>query len=145
MGGGNQLQFFQRLDPALGLFGFAGLGFEAGNEFLQVRHLGLLLVVHFLLQGQLLGPLAFKIGIAATVVIQLLPFDVQDLVYGGIQKCPVVGNYQQGAGLLHQIALQPEDGVQVQVVGGLIEQQQVCVSHQYLRQVKAHAPAPGKA
>ena len=41
--------------------------------------------------------------------------------------------------------LEPDHGVQVQVVGGLVQQQQVGAAHQGTGQVQAHAPAPGVA
>ena len=52
--GGNLLHALQRFDPALSLFGFAGLGFESVDEVLQVRDLVLLLFKGRLLQDQFL-------------------------------------------------------------------------------------------
>src|SRR5690606_31706879 len=67
-----------------------------------------------------------------------------DLLDHRIQEVTVVGNQQQGARVALQPAFQPEDGIQVQVVGGLVEQQQVGRAHQRLGQVQAHAPATGE-
>ena len=44
----------------------------------------------------------------------------------------------------HQPGLQPDDGVEVEVVGGLVEQQHVGAAEQGARQVQAHAPATGE-
>ncbi|MOA35061.1 hypothetical protein D3C78_1564860 [compost metagenome] len=54
-------------------------------------------------------------------------------------------DHDERAGIALEPILQPDDRVQVQVVGGLVQQQQVGRAHQRLRQVQAHAPAAGKA
>ena len=51
---------------------------------------------------------------------------------------------QQRPGIVDQPALQPQDGIQVQVVGGLIQQQQIRTAHQRLGHVQPHAPAAGE-
>ncbi len=61
-----------------------------------------------------------------------------------IEKIAVVGDQQQRARVGREPILQPHDGVEVEVVGGLIEQQQVRAAHQRLREVQPHAPAAGK-
>src|SRR6202012_5305029 len=55
----------------------------------------------------------------------------------------VVGNQQKGAGVALEEVFQPQDRIEVQVVGRFIEQQQVRGAHQRLGQVQAHAPAAG--
>ncbi len=52
---------------------------------------------------------------------------------------------QNAAGIARQILLKPEYRFQVEVIGRLIEQQQVGPVHQRARQVEAHAPAAGEA
>ncbi len=49
--------------------------------------------------------------------------EFQDPTGDVIQKIAIVGYSDNGARVLLQIALQPGDGVGVQVVGGLIQQQ----------------------
>ena len=51
----------------------------------------------------------------------------------------------QRAGVALEPVLEPEDRVEVEVVGRLVEQQQVGRAHQRLREVQPHAPAAGKA
>ena len=43
--------------------------------------------------------------------------------------------------MAQQLAFQPQYGVQVQVVGGFVQQQQVAGRHQHAGQVQAHLPA----
>ena len=61
-----------------------------------------------------------------------------------VEEFPVVGNQQQGARVSLQPVFQPDHRIQVEMVGGLVEQQQVGTAHQRARQVQAHAPAAGK-
>ncbi len=55
-----------------------------------------------------------------------------------------MGNQQQGAGVTLEPVFEPDDSVEVQVVGRLIEQQQIRRAHQGLGQVQAHPPATGE-
>ena len=48
-------------------------------------------------------------------------------------------------GYFAEPVLEPQHGVEVEVVGRLVEQQQVRAAHQRLREVEAHPPAAGKA
>ena len=76
--------------------------------------------------------------------MQCTVFKVHDVLNYRIQEVAVVGDQQQGAGVVAQPVFQPEDGVQIQVVGRFVEQQQVGRAHQRLRQVQAHPPAAGE-
>ena len=48
-------------------------------------------------------------------------------------------------GIARQPVLEPEHRVEVEMVGRLVEQQQVRAAHQRLREIKPHAPAAGEA
>ncbi len=61
-----------------------------------------------------------------------------------VEELAVVRDQQQRAGIILQPAFQPDDGIEVQVVGGLVQQQQVGAAHQRARHVQAHAPAAGE-
>ena len=52
-----------------------------------------------------------------------------------------MADHHDGGALLDQVALQPLDRLHIQVVGGLIEQQQVGILQQDLAQGDAHLPA----
>ena len=116
---------FQRFDPALGLTSLGRLSLEARDEFLHVRALRLLFVVGLLLLSQAFGAGAFEGAVAAAIQDDLLLLDVRDVIDHGVEEVPVVGNQQQGAGVTLEPVFQPQNGVEVQVVGRLIEQQQV--------------------
>ncbi len=112
----------QRLDPALGLTGLGGLGLEPGDVAFHVRALRLLLLESLLLLRQTLGTRAFERGVAATVEGDFLLFDVGDVVDHGIEEIPVVGNQQQSTWVALEEVFQPQDRIEVQVVGRFVEQ-----------------------
>jgi len=139
------LHAVQRLDPALRLLGLAGLGLEAVDEFLQVGDLVLLLGERRLLQRHLLGAHILEGAVVAAVARQLAVFDMDGDVGHGIEKFTVVAYHQHGAGVFLQPGFQPHQRVQIEVVGGFVEQQQIGRAHQRTRQLQTHAPAAGKA
>ena len=69
---------------------------------------------------------------------------MHDVVTYRIEKIPVVRNQQQGTGVTRQPLLQPQQRIEVEVVGGLIKQQHVGGHEQGARQVDAHPPAAGE-
>ena len=52
-------------------------------------------------------------------------------------------NHQDGPGIIQQVALQPQQREQVEVVGRLVEHQQVRLHDQQAGEVGAHDPAAG--
>ena len=105
----------------------------------------LLLLVGRLLQRELLRALRSNCGVVARVGLELPLVDVDDLVDDGVEKLAVVRDEEQRAGIAREPVLEPEHGVEVEVVGRLVEQQQVRAAHQRLREIEAHAPAAGEA
>jgi hypothetical protein len=78
----------------------------------------------------LLGPHVFKLAVVAAVAHQLASVDVQGHVGHRIQKFPVVADDHHGAFVLLEPGFQPDQSVQVQVVGGFVQQQQIAGAHQ---------------
>ena len=74
----------------------------------------------------------------------MTPIQFEDAGGQVLQEGTVVGDEQHGAVVAHQRLFQPGDGADVQVVGGLVQQQQVGLGHQGLGQQHAAAPATGK-
>lgn len=96
------------------------------------------------MEGELLGAGALKSRIVAAVKLQRLVMHVHDVVAHGIQEIAVVGNQQQRAGIAGKPLLKPQQRIEVEVVGGLIEEQQVRGHEQRASQIDAHSPAAGK-
>ena len=114
-------QFGQPLHPRLRLLGLAGLGFEAVDEGLQVGAFGLFFQVGDLLQPQMFGALTLKIGVIARIQLRGAIVQMQNVGGHVVEKLAVVRNHQQRAGIALEPFFQPHHGIQVQVVGGLVE------------------------
>ena len=89
--------------------------------------------------GQGLGiqfPLAclFKGRVRTGVAAQHAAVELDDAAGHGVDEGAVVGDEDQRATPILQQVLQPLDGVQVEVVGGLVEQEHIGLGHQGLCQ-----------
>ena len=69
---------------------------------------------------------------------------MHDMGSDPIHEIAVVGDKQQGTGIAPQPILEPQTGIQIQVVSGLVQKQQIGRSHQGLGQVQADSPTTGK-
>ncbi len=134
----------QALHAALRLGRLAGLRLEAVDEALQMRALGLFLVMRDLLLPQMFDALAFEIGVATDIQLGGATMQVQGVGGHVVEKFAVMRNQQQRARVLEQPLLQPQHRIHVQVVGWFVEQQQVAGHHQRARQIQPHAPAAGE-
>ncbi len=141
---GDVLELLQRLDAALRLARLGGLGAEAVDEGLQVRARALLALEGRLLLREALGALALERGVVARVGDEPLPVHVHDRAGHAVEELAVVRDEQQRARVGLQPVLQPQHGVEVEVVGGLVQQQQVRAAHERAREVQPHAPAAGE-
>ena len=81
---------------------------------------------------------------AAEVAAGVDPADLDHLVGDGPQERPVVGGDEVAERRGAQQAFQPDDARQVEVVGRLVEQQQVGLADQLARQRQPLAPAAGE-
>ena len=57
---------------------------------------------------------------------------LDDLGHDAVQKIPVVGNDDNRPGVVHQIGFQPRDGFHVQVVGRLVQKDDIRFGEQEL-------------
>ena len=135
----------QRLDPALRLLGLGRLGLEAVDEALQLRHLLLLAAVGGLLLQHALGAHRLEGGVVAAIAGHPGLVQVQRDPGHRVEELAVVADDQHRALEAQEPGLQPDQRVQVQVVGGLVEQQQVARAHQRARELQPHAPAAREA
>jgi hypothetical protein len=120
------------------------LALKRVDEAVEVGDLALLRLERGLLRGQPGGAGALVVGIAAAGQGQALQIDGEDLADDGVEEIAVVRDEQQRGRRRLQPLLQPEDGVEVEVVGRLVEQQQVGAAGEGARQVEAHPPATGE-
>ena len=122
---GDRLELGQPLDARLRLRRLARLGPEAVDETLQMRALGILLRLGRGLQPRLLGAPGFKIVVAAGVELELALAQMQDRVDGIVQKLAVVADDQGGVRVFLQARFEPQRAFEVEIVGRLVEQQQI--------------------
>ena len=144
MGGRDLFHAFQRFHAALRLARFRRLGAKAIDVSVQMSDLALLLFERRLLLRQVRSALALEGAVIPGVELEGLPIDVADVADGAIEKIAIVGNQNQSSLLAPKPLLKPQHGVEVEVVGRLIKQQQIGAAHQRLRQIQTHAPAAGK-
>ena len=144
---GRQLDSFdllQLLDPALHLPRLGGLIAEAVDEHFQMVDTLLLIVVGgFELRLALLFLCEIAVVVARVRVGAPIP-DFQDLVHRHVQKIAVVRHQDKSVGITFKVLFQPVARLEIEVVGGLIEQQQIGLDQQELGQRDAHLPAARK-
>ncbi len=129
-----QLNLFQGTLSGGSLLGLGSVCGETGDELLQLLDLFFLLFVGFLhlLYQKLTG---FKPEIiVAGVELDFAVVDVCGMGADLIQEVTVVGDHDNRVFKVDEEILQPGDGVQVKVVGGLVQQQNVRIAEQGLCQ-----------
>jgi hypothetical protein len=134
----------QRLQPALRLFRLGGLGAEAGDEGFHVRDHARLFFETCLLGGELGRARVLEGRVVAGVEREFCRLDVRDVGDAAVEEVAVVRHHQQRAAVIRQPLFEPDHGVEVEVVGRFVEQQQVGAGDQRLGEVQAHAPAAGE-
>ena len=89
--------------------------------------------------GLAAGP---QIGVeAAGIERQLAAVEMQGRRRRGVEQLAVVADQDKAVAIAAQIALEPQRGFEVEMVGRLVEQQQVGLGEQHRRQRHPHAPA----
>ena len=117
---------------------------EAVDEGLQVPALVVLLGLELQLQRLALAPLAVEGIVAAAIERQLALVEMDDGVDGAVQQVAVVADDDDAVGILGDVALQPQRAFEVEIVGRLVEEQQVRPREQRGGERHAHAPAAGE-
>ena len=132
------------LDLALDLPGLGQLVAEALDEPLGLGDLPSLDARLALPLGHPGVPLLDEVGVVADVLGQRPVAQLGDAVGDGVDEVAVVADQDDRAGIVGQEPLEPFDRCQVEVVRGLVEQQQVRVGQQQPGEGHAHHPAPGE-
>src|SRR5215475_365959 len=106
--------------------------------------LRLLLAREALVQGKALVALAFEGGVVAAIQGELGAVEMQDRINGGVEQIAVVTDDDNGARIVCDVVLKPQGAFEVEIVGGLIKQQQIRFGKQRRRERHPHAPAAGE-
>jgi hypothetical protein len=93
---------------------------------------------------QLLRTLMFEARVIAGVELRAPVVQMQNMRRHAVEELAVVRDHQQHAGILQQPLLEPEHRIEIEMVGRLVEQQQIRRHHQRAREIQAHAPAAGE-
>ena len=141
---GDRLHPLQHFHARLRLARLRGLGLEAVDKGLQPLALvglplGVLGVEHFAR-----GALFLERGVGALVERQLAAIEVQDLVDRGVEQVAVMADDDHGARIVRQMILEPQRAFEIEIVGGLVQQQQIGRGEQRRGERDPHAPAAGK-
>ncbi len=95
------------------------------NHLIQPGQLLLLLLIALLLPGQQPALLLAILGIIPHITGQPFPAHLIDKLRHLVQKKPVMGHHHHRMVILPQILLQPLAGSNIQMIGGLIQKQNV--------------------
>ena len=128
----------------LGLLGLVLLGVEAVVEALQLLDLLEVLLVLAAHEVEPRLALAQVGGEVAALRLDVLVLHGEDAPPDLLEQAAVVRHQQEGALVVGEEALEPLHRVDVEVVGGLVEQQQVGVGEQRARQRDARELAAGQ-
>ena len=137
-------QPLEHLQPALRLPCLGGLRAEAVDELLQVGRRAFVLPGRGVLLAQLLEVRGLERAVVARIAPDRAVGDVPDRLRRAVEELAVVRDQDHGGRLPLQPRLQPHHGVEVEVVGGLVEQQQVGGPQQGARERQPVAPAAGE-
>ena len=142
--GRDRLQPLQHLQPRLRLARLRRLVAEAVDEGLQVAALVVLPGLELQLQRLALAALAVEGIVAAAIEGELALVEMDDGVDGTIEQVAVMADDDDAVGILGDVALQPQRAFEVEIVGRLVEKQQVGPREQGRGERHAHAPAAGE-
>ena len=138
------LDLVQCLDAALHLRRFGRVRFETIDEALLFGQHGLLTGEGGLLIGFADGALAFVEIVVAGVGNDFTGIDIGDFRHDAVHEFAIVRSHQKGSGKRFEELLEPDDRFEVEMVGGLVHQQDVGAAEQDPRQRNAHFPAAGE-
>ena len=134
-------RFLQRLDPALHLRGLGGVGGEAVDEALLLGQHRLLAGVGGLAVGLADRPLLLVEVVVAGIDGDLAAVDLGDPGDDAVHELAVVRGHQQRAVERLEETFQPDDRLDVEVVGRLVHQQHVGAAKQHPGHRHPHLPA----
>ena len=73
--------------------------------------------------------------------MDLLVADLENIVDQRIQERAIVRDHQDRAGIILEIILEPAERLEIEVIGRLVEHEQIGLHHEQPREMRAHDPA----
>ena len=135
---------FDLLDLADALLRLGGLGGLIAELVDENLHMGDIALLGGALGAHLLQVVFALLEVAAVVTGvggHAAVFEGGDVVDAGVHEGAVVADDEHGAVVVGDKAAQPLDALEVQVVGGLVQKQQVGMAQEELGERDAHLPA----
>ncbi len=138
------IELLQGLDAALHLSRLGRLIAEPFDKPLDLGHLLGLIGGRRLEDGQALLALHHELDEPADVLGGRLVGELDDPVGHVVDEVTIVADEQQRTAPRHEVVLEPRRAVDVEVVGGFVEDQDVGVADEQASQRHAHPPAAGQ-
>ncbi len=120
------------------------LGPELIDECLQPLAFRVLFLGEPAIERLALAALPLEGTVAAAIEDELSSVKMEDPVDRVVEQVAIVADHHHRVGIAADMLLEPERGLEVEVVGRLIEQQQVGLGKQRCCEPNAHAPATGE-
>ena len=117
---------------------------EAVDEALEMAPLGVDAGLLGPRRGERLGIGLREARVVAGVVGQAPARHVEDAFGHGIEQGAVVAHHQECSGIALEMIFQPRGGLEIEVVGRLVQQQQVGLDEERGGERDPHAPAAGE-
>ena len=146
-GGNGSLNFIHTIDLlefTLGLGGLTRLGAKAVGKLLEGGDFFSLIFVSsevLLFAGRFFDDV---LVVVASVAVEFGLGDFNDGTDQLIEKFAVVGDHENGSRVISQIFLKPDEGFEVQMVGGFVEEEKIGFLHEEASEMGAHNPAPAE-
>ena len=138
------LDLVELLHAGLHLRGVARAGLEARDEgFFFGQHRLLTRILRLLMKLGDRALLQVEIEVAR-VRREVAAIDLDDLRHEAIEKLAIVGGHHERALEVAQEVLEPEDRLDVEMVGGLIEEEHIGLHQKDAGQGHAHLPTAGE-
>ena len=120
------------------------LGAEAVDERLQVRDLALLVLEHRLLAVFAGHALEDEVVVVAVVAMEALAAEFDHARAEGVEEGTVVRDDDEAARIAGQVLLEPEQRLEVEVIGRFVEEEERRLADEQAGEVRAHDPAAGE-
>src|SRR5262245_6955374 len=105
---------------------------------------GLLLLGQLGRELEALAALALETRVAAAIEGKLAGIEMQDPVDRIVEQIAIVTHDDQRARITRKVRLKPQRPFKIEVIGGLVEQQQIGLREKHGRERDTHAPSAGK-
>ena len=144
LGNDDAIELLERLDPTLHLTRFGGLVAKPLDEPLDVLHFACLARRGCPLLFETLFAQRDELGEAADVFGERFVGQLEHSLRDRVDEIAIVAHEENRTGPVLEMAFEPRHAVDIEMVGGLVEQQYVGFGEQEPSQRHPHAPTTGQ-